>query len=57
MLKNNVEVFGMANITTMNGNFCEMIPDMPANAWDVVFLDPPWGGVDYKVRYILCKHF
>lgn len=45
MLLNNISVLGYKNITTYNGPFQELLGIIN---YDVIFLDPPWGGKDYK---------
>lgn len=45
MLANNVATLGCRNVTLYNGNYKELINSM---FYDVIFMDPPWGGKDYK---------
>ena len=45
-LKNNVEVFGLKNVDVMQGDSTKVY------VWktDVLYLDPPWGGPEYKKK-------
>lgn len=45
-LKNNVEVFGLKNVDVMQGDSTKVY------VWktDVLYLDPPWGGPEYKTK-------
>ena len=45
-LKNNVEVFGLKNVDVMQGDSTKVY------VWktDVLYLDPPWGGPEYKTN-------
>ena len=45
-LKNNVDVYGLKNVTAINENCCKIFKFFRNG--DVVFLDPPWGGRGYK---------
>jgi 16S rRNA G966 N2-methylase RsmD len=45
MLENNVQVIGAQNVQCHNSDYTAM---KHALTQDIVFLDPPWGGVDYK---------
>lgn len=51
MLKNNVDVYELQNVTLLNENCLNMIFDI--NFIDVVYLDPPWGGKSYKNENIM----
>jgi 16S rRNA G966 N2-methylase RsmD len=44
-LKNNVKVLNIKNIKLYQGDTNEIIKDIEQ---DVLYVDPPWGGVDYK---------
>ena len=44
-LKNNIKVYGFKNVSLYHGDFTKLIFKLKQ---DVLFLDPPWGGVDYK---------
>lgn len=46
MLKNNLEVCGCSNVQVITGSFLTHIKESPV--YDVVFIDPPWGGPNYK---------
>lgn len=45
-LKNNAEVYGFDNIVTYCGDSMNCINNI--NGIDVIFIDPPWGGKNYK---------
>ena len=45
VLKNNVDVYGLNNITLFNDSSLDIIKTLKQ---DVVYIDAPWGGVDYK---------
>lgn len=47
-LKNNVEVYKLNNVELMNGNSLEIIPKLPNI--DIIYVDPPWGGKNYKEK-------
>jgi predicted RNA methylase len=46
-LKNNVEVFGLKNVELHQGDSVKSIPDIKTN---VVYIDAPWGGPEYKEK-------
>ena len=46
MLENNVNMYDLRNVTLVNDNCLKLMFDI--NYFDVVYLDPPWGGRDYK---------
>jgi len=48
-LKNNVEVFGLKNVELYLGDSTKIYN------WktDVLYLDPPWGGPEYKINKVL----
>jgi len=45
-LINNITVYGLTNIKTYNVNVLSALHLMPQ--FDIVYMDPPWGGNDYK---------
>ena len=47
ILKNNIKVFGLKNITVYCNNYLNIMNDLQQ---DVVFIDAPWGGPDYKKK-------
>jgi 16S rRNA G966 N2-methylase RsmD len=47
-LTNNVNVYNFKNIQILNGNCLDIIPRL--YNFDIIFLDPPWGGKDYKIK-------
>lgn len=46
-LKNNVEVFKLKNVELHHGDSLKAIPDIQTN---VVYIDAPWGGPEYKEK-------
>lgn len=48
-LKTNMSVLGYKNVNFLEGNIMDYITKLSA---DVLFLDPPWGGVDYKTKAV-----
>jgi predicted RNA methylase len=46
-LKNNVEVFKLKNVELYHGDSVKAIPDIETN---VVYIDAPWGGPEYKEK-------
>ena len=48
-LKNNINALMLNNIEIENNDFLEHIKNMKnKNKYDVLFIDPPWGGPNYK---------
>ena len=48
LLKNNVELFPNSDrVIFYNDDYLKLIPDLKQ---DLVFVDPPWGGIDYKSK-------
>jgi hypothetical protein len=49
MLKHNVNVYGLTNINIHHGDATSIFN------WntDVLYVDPPWGGPDYKIKDLL----
>lgn len=45
MLKTNMTLLGMSNVVVQCGDACDIVP---TSHHDVIFLDPPWGGPEYK---------
>lgn len=45
MLDNNIKLWKLRNVTTYLGYTQEVLPTLTQ---DIVFFDPPWGGLDYK---------
>lgn len=45
-LKHNVKTYGLTNVNVINGDSIHILN------WkvDVVYIDPPWGGPDYKTK-------
>ncbi len=48
LLKHNVEEYKFNNVTAINGDSLIIIPKLPYI--DVIYVDPPWGGKDYKTK-------
>lgn len=46
-LKNNLEVYDITNVEVIADDCTKRILDSPC---DVLFIDPPWGGVNYKKK-------
>jgi 16S rRNA G966 N2-methylase RsmD len=51
MLENNVGVYELHNVTILNEDCLKTIFDI--NFIDIVYLDPPWGGKNYKTEKLL----
>lgn len=45
VLTNNVSVYNLSNVNLINGNSLEIIPTLKQ---DVIYIDAPWGGRNYK---------
>jgi hypothetical protein len=45
VLKNNVEVYGLKNVDIIHG---DSLVEIPKIKQDVIFIDAPWSGTDYK---------
>jgi len=45
-LNNNLNIYGSKNVKIFNDDFLNILPIIPNH--HVVFIDPPWGGSDYK---------
>ena len=59
ILQHNMELYGFNNISYYNGNCIDYIFDLQS---DIMFFDPPWGGINYKSRdrrlgYLYRGHF
>jgi 16S rRNA G966 N2-methylase RsmD len=50
-LQNNVDIYGLKNINVCTGDSIKILPTLDNQ--DVVFLDPPWGGKNYKEHEFL----
>jgi hypothetical protein len=50
-LKNNVEQYKLKNVTIICGNAVEIIPSL--TGLDAIYVDPPWGGRDYKSKVLM----
>jgi len=46
-LFNNLELYNLKNVDINNNDFIKILPIISDH--DVVFIDPPWGGIDYKL--------
>lgn len=47
MLRHNVNTFKLKNVNVFCGDTLNVIPVLTQ---DVIFMDPPWGGEDYKTK-------
>ena len=54
MLMNNLNVFQLFNVIPINDDFINIIKRI--NYIDIVYLDPPWGGKNYKYKHNLRLH-
>jgi len=54
-LVNNISVYDLKNVTTINGDSMAIIPKL--DVFDVVYIDPPWGGKGYKDKINLRLKF
>jgi len=46
-LKHNMNLFDCKNITFYNDDYLKLINTLQQ---DVIYIDPPWGGPDYKIK-------
>lgn len=46
-LRHNVEQFNLPNVEFFKGSCLDIVPQLQQ---DVIFIDPPWGGKDYKLK-------
>lgn len=46
-LVNNLTIYGKDNVNFFNNDFLEIINEL---VQDVIFIDPPWGGKNYKFK-------
>jgi predicted RNA methylase len=49
-LKNNVNIYNLKNVEIINDNYLNISQKLNN---DIVFIDPPWGGYDYKDHKML----
>lgn len=45
MLKNNLDIYEFTNYKIYNDDYINLINNLTQ---DVIFIDPPWGGIEYK---------
>lgn len=45
-LVNNIDVYKLKNVKTICDDMMKVLPQLENN--DIIFIDPPWGGKDYK---------
>lgn len=50
VLKNNISLFNFKNIELIHGNTLDYLDKLD---YDILFLDPPWGGTNYKKMGVL----
>lgn len=48
-LKNNVNHYGLENVVVMKGNSLDIIPNL-SDSYHAIYIDPPWGGKQYKLQ-------
>lgn len=53
-LKNNIDIYNLNNIDVYNDDSIKIIPKLDDH--DVIYLDPPWGGKNYKDHEFLRLH-
>ena len=53
-LHNNLSMYGLNNFRTFNTDFLQTIYSI--NNHSVIFIDPPWGGEDYKKHSLMQIH-
>lgn len=46
-LKNNLEIYELKNVKIICGDAIEELKNIDKQ--DIVFIDPPWGGINYKI--------
>jgi len=49
-LKNNIDVYNLNNIKILNDDFTKFITNNINMMYNIIFIDPPWGGIDYKKK-------
>lgn len=52
-LNNNVQVYGFDNVNCYYGDSVQLLIEKDDLVQDIVFMDPPWGGRDYKLHHNL----
>lgn len=50
ILKNNIDVYGLKNVDIING---DSLIEVPKLKQDIVFIDAPWSGTQYKKHRIM----
>ena len=50
LLQHNCDIYGITNVKLFNENYMQNINK---NKADVILVDPPWGGLDYKNHSVL----
>jgi len=53
MLENNINIYNLNNIITFNTNALDIIFTLKQ---DIIFIDPPWGGREYKDKQSIILH-
>ena len=48
LLNNNINAYELTNVHTINGNCLDVIPNL--DQIDILYMDPPWGGKNYKLE-------
>lgn len=54
-LKNNISAFELKNVVDIHGNSLDIIPKI--GNIDIIYIDPPWGGKNYKDKETLRLNF
>ena len=49
VLRNNIDALNIKNVKIHEGNFLDVIKEKNIKS-DIIFIDPPWGGFQYKVH-------
>src|SRR3989338_5477557 len=55
VLKHNVEEYKFKNVNIINGDSLLIVPKLAFI--DIIYIDPPWGGRDYKLKETLKLEF
>jgi len=55
MLTHNLKTYGFSNYDLINGDSLLIVPKL--SSVDIIYVDPPWGGREYKTKQILRLEF
>ena len=50
ILKHNCDLFDIKNVNIYNSNYLDVFKDIKQ---DIIYMDPPWGGISYKIKDIV----